>query len=175
LSRILTSGNYVKFVRTTAAVWTNVPVAEKDSDTLYFVLSQDRTSGDLYLGSTLITGNVNSNLSLGDLTDVLNANNITDGSVLSWNDTNSQWEPLSLFDLVTSITSSIAVMTGATASTDGAKGLVPVPQAGQQNWMLTGNGQWTNPTPVIQQVINTNAADWFGADWDSQSSAPANS
>lgn len=66
-------------------------------------------------------------------------------------------------------------MVGATSSAAGQKGLVPVPPAGSQNWMLTGDGQWTNPTPVIQQVINNNASAWFGTDWDAQSGAPASS
>ena len=62
-------------------------------------------------------------------------------------------------------------MTGATASTDGKKGLVPVPARGQQDWVLHGDGTWKNPTPIIQQVINSNAANWFGSDWDSQNGA----
>lgn len=66
-------------------------------------------------------------------------------------------------------------MTGATANAAGESGLVPVPTAGTQNWFLAGSGQWVNPTPVIQQVINTNASNWFGADWDSNVGSLANS
>lgn len=65
-------------------------------------------------------------------------------------------------------------MTGATANAAGESGLVPVPAAGTQNWFLAGSGQWVNPTPVIQQVINTNASNWFGADWDSNVGSLAN-
>ena len=62
-------------------------------------------------------------------------------------------------------------MTGATSTTDGKKGLVPVPARGQQDWVLHGDGTWKNPTPIIQQVINSNAANWFGSDWDGQNGA----
>lgn len=132
MSYVYNHGDYVKFVRTTSAVWENVPASEKNSDTLYFVLNAAKTSGDLYLGATLISGGIQSSFSLSDLNDVLayNAVNLTDGDLLTWNATNNQWEPTTLFDVLSDITSSIEVMTGATSTTDGKKGLVPVPARG---------------------------------------------
>jgi len=99
LSIKLTHGEYVKFVRTTSAVWSNVPDAQKDTDTLYFVLAADRESGDLYLGPTLITG-VDSSFSLSDLNDVLsyNVEGLANGSLLMFNSTTHKWEPTSLFN-----------------------------------------------------------------------------
>jgi hypothetical protein len=41
-----------------------------------------------------------------------------------------------------------AEMTGATASTDGTSGLVPAPDAGDQDKFLKGDGTWTNPPEV---------------------------
>lgn len=132
MSYVYNHGDYVKFVRTTSAVWENVPASEKNSDTLYFVLNAAKTSGDLYLGATLISGGIQSSFSLSDLNDVLayNAVNLTDGDLLTWNATNNRWEPTTLFDVLSDITSSIEVMTGATSTTDGKKGLVPVPARG---------------------------------------------
>ena len=46
-------------------------------------------------------------------------------------------------------------MTGATATTDGTSGLVPVPVAGDQNKYLRGDGTWADPTASIQTTINT--------------------
>lgn len=42
------------------------------------------------------------------------------------------------------LNSATAVMTGATASTTGAKGLVPAPAAGDQNKYLKGDGTWAD-------------------------------
>lgn len=36
----------------------------------------------------------------------------------------------------------VNVFTGATSSTNGTSGLVPVPMAGQENFILRGNGEW---------------------------------
>ena len=47
-------------------------------------------------------------------------------------------------DIVTVATlkSAIAAMTGATASANGAMGLVPAPSSGKQNYFLRGDGTW---------------------------------
>ena len=44
-------------------------------------------------------------------------------------------------------------MVGATASTDGIQGLVPVPTAGQQNLFLRGDATWANPTAELQVQV----------------------
>ena len=89
-----------------------------------------------------------------------------------FNSTTHKWEPTSLFNALQAITESLSVMQGSTGVTSGQRGLVPDQPAGTQDFFLSGSGQWVNPTPVIQQVINTNAADWFGDDWDSTQNAP---
>lgn len=91
-----------------------------------------------------------------------------------FNSTTHKWEPTSLFNALQAITESLSVMQGSTGVTSGQRGLVPDQPAGTQDFFLSGSGQWVNPTPVIQQVINTNAADWFGDDWDSTQNAPVN-
>lgn len=47
------------------------------------------------------------------------------------------------------------VMTGATASTDGAKGLVPKPFAGDQDKYLKGDGTWADPTATLTSIVST--------------------
>lgn len=89
-----------------------------------------------------------------------------------FNSTTHKWEPTSLFNALQAITESLSVMQGSTGVTSGQRGLVPDQPAGTQDFFLSGSGQWVNPTPVIQQVINTNAANWFGDDWDSTQNAP---
>lgn len=89
-----------------------------------------------------------------------------------FNSTTHKWEPTSLFNALQAITESLSVMQGSTGVTSGQRGLVPDQPAGTQDFFLSGSGQWVNPTPVIQQVINTNAANWFGDDWDSTENAP---
>lgn len=91
-----------------------------------------------------------------------------------FNSTTHKWEPTSLFNALQAITESLSVMQGSTGVTSGQRGLVPDQPAGTQDFFLSGSGQWVDPTPVIQQVINTNAADWFGDDWDSTENAPVN-
>lgn len=64
-------------------------------------------------------------------------------------------------------------MTGATANTNGVRGLVPDPKAGDQNKFLAGNGTWVNPTALIQTVVKDVAQDWFGAeDWSQDTNSP---
>ena len=49
-------------------------------------------------------------------------------------------------------------MVGATASTDGVQGLVPVPTAGQQNLFLRGDATWANPTAELQVQVGNLAS-----------------
>lgn len=57
--------NYVKFFRGTPKAYANTV---KNSDTLYFVSESDSNIGSLYLGSKLISGEINS---LTELEDIL--------------------------------------------------------------------------------------------------------
>ena len=77
-----------------------------------------------------------------------------------------------MFDVLQGITNSLTDFVGATASTNGQAGLVPAPVIAEKDYFLGGNGSWVNPAPVIQTVINTSAASWFGNDWDSQNGQP---
>jgi hypothetical protein len=59
------------------------------------------------------------------------------------------------------INSVIAVFTGATSSTNGTSGLVPAPLAGQQDYYLQGNGQWTSvsgSTSYYQTIESSGSA-----------------
>ena len=55
------------------------------------------------------------------------------------------------------ITDTQAAMTGATSSTAGAKGLVPLPQAGDDAKFLAGDGTWKT---VSVSPNNISSADW---------------
>ena len=50
-------------------------------------------------------------------------------------------------------------MVGATASTDGIQGLVPVPTAGQQNLFLRGDATWANPIAELQVQVGNLASE----------------
>lgn len=50
--------------------------------------------------------------------------------------------------------SNVDVMTGATSETDGAAGLVPAPEAGEQELFLSGSGKWLDPTEPIKDFFN---------------------
>ena len=129
--------NYVKFLRGTPSAFASLET--KDKDTLYFISAIDSTVGKLYLGDILVAGNVTPEGdsivdSLGELIDV-NLVGLKTGQVLSYNGT--EWVPMTLPEAV-----SASVMIGATADTAGSAGLVPAPQAGDQNKFLRGDGKW---------------------------------
>ena len=129
--------NYVKFLRGTPSAF--AALETKDKDTLYFISAVDATVGKLYLGDILVAGNVTPEGdsivdSLGELIDV-NLAGLKTGQVLSYNGT--EWVPMTLPEAVNA-----SVMIGATADTAGSAGLVPAPQAGDENKFLRGDGKW---------------------------------
>lgn len=129
--------NYVKFLRGTPSAYASL--IQKDPDTLYFITATDATVGKLYLGNILVAGNVTAdgtNIidSLGELIDV-NLQGLQSGQVLSYNGT--KWVPMTLPEAVET-----PVMTGATVDLAGTAGLVPAPNAGDQNKFLRGDGTW---------------------------------
>ncbi len=131
--------NYVKFMRGTQALYNSL--ATKDQDTLYFVYEAvDSPSGKLYLGNKLISGsgsNPSGEISLGDVADILLEENITDGDLLVYDEAEQKWVNKSVAEAL-----EVPIMQGATASSDGIAGLVPVPHAGDENKFLRGDGTW---------------------------------
>lgn len=147
--------NYVKFRRGTPAMFTALAV--KDPDSLYFVVEQGATQGKLYLGDVLIAS-VGSG-ELNDLEDILLSNNITANSLLIYDGTQEKWVNKPLSEILGSI-SGFSVMTGATASADGASGLVPQPLAGDEGKFLKGDGTWaTIPGVADISQLQSDVAD----------------
>lgn len=133
-----TTGNYVKFLRGTPAAYE--ALTPKDSDTLYFVSERNADRGLLYLGEKLISGSLTSATTIEDLQDTLISAGIEAGSLLYYDGTH--WIDKTINEIFEII---IAPFMGATANEDGTTGLVPTPEAGQQNLFLKGDGTWADP------------------------------
>lgn len=130
--------NYVKFYRGTPTAFAKL--ATKDDDTLYFIADTDKSVGKLYLGNVLIAGNVNADGSsmidtLAELNDVAIAD-LADKHLLVYDETAGKWVNKTIDAL-------LPTLTGATADTAGEAGLVPAPQAGDQDKFLKGDGTWS--------------------------------
>ena len=138
-----TAFNYVKFVRGTPSAFNNL--AEKNSDTLYFISNSDDSKGSLYLGSKLISKDVSG---IADLDDILISESLADKHILSYDEQNSKWVNKAIVD-------AIGLMIGATATSQGGNGLVPAPGIGQQTMFLRGDGTWGMP----QETVDFNADD----------------
>lgn len=129
---------YVKFLRGTPSAFENL--AQKKSDTLYFVLNEGDATGKLYLGETLISGGVNEEglvTYLNDLQDV-DTTGVANNMLLGYHEATASWIPM---DPATVIT--ISNMTGASSILDGKSGLVPAPKAGENKNFLRGDGVWS--------------------------------
>lgn len=146
--------NYVKFFRGTPKAYANTV---KNSDTLYFVSESDSNVGSLYLGSKLISGEINS---LTELEDILLSEQLSDGSILVYDESQSSW-------VNKTIVEAIGLMTPATEEAAGGYGLVPAPGAGEQNYFLRGDGTWapievsggetvSSNTQVFEVITNAN-------------------
>jgi hypothetical protein len=144
------------------------------------------TTGNLTLANPAlgsVTGGTNAvigagtSISINNTAALWNANQLqgravvntvpTNGQVLKWNNTLSQWEPSN--DLGTTYTGTLPVsiagtvidvntMTGATAGVGGTRGVVPAPAAGQQNNFLRGDGTWAAAPTAAAMVGATGAA-----------------
>lgn len=121
--------NYVKFFRGTPKAYANTV---KNSDTLYFVSESDSNVGSLYLGSKLIAGEINS---LTELEDILISEQLSNGSILVYDESQSSW-------VNKTIVEAIGLMTPATPDAAGGYGLVPAPGIGEENYFLRGDGTW---------------------------------
>lgn len=141
----MANGSYVKFLRGTESAFNKLTT--KDNDTLYFIYnSEDASKGSLWLGNKQIItgtsgGGTTTELDLGDLKNVL-ISEIKDKDILSYDATSGKWINRSVDEIVAE------VMSGATAEAAGKAGLVPAPQAGDQNKFLRGDGVWAE-VPVV--------------------------
>ena len=89
----LLPNNYVKFIRGTTAAFDKLDI--KDKDTLYFI-SDNETSGQLYLGSKLISGGGDSvsgdlQITLAQLQDILFGDNLDTNHVLMYDAELQKW------------------------------------------------------------------------------------
>ena len=143
---------YVKFLRGTPTAYNNL--SPKDANTLYFVAETNATSGLLYLGTKLIsgdTGGAGGATSLNQLTDVFFNGELKNKSFLMYE--NGAWTNKTALDIVTMILPSFV---GATSTNDGIAGLVPVPKAGDQGKFLSGDGTWVAiQGSVPQETLTT--------------------
>ena len=125
----------VKFVRGTKQQFAQIT---KENDVLYFVYdSNDSTTGELWLGNKQIgDGGVDSLSSLI-------SGEAQDGNLLVYDAVSQDWVQMSP-------DKAIRTMSGATSDTVGQSGFVPVPQAGDQNKFLKGDGTWSNvPSNIV--------------------------
>ena len=135
--------NYVKFMRGTPAAYLALPV--KEPDTIYFVYEEEKTYGDLYIGSRKVASGVNDNqqaiaTKLSELADVDISMGLIDGQLLAWNAANAKWQPITL-----------AIFSGATDTNYGAYGFVPAPKPGDNTKFLKGDGTWAE-LPVFSKL-----------------------
>ena len=125
----------VKFVRGTKQQFAQIT---KENDVLYFVYdSNDSTTGELWLGNKQIgDGGVDSLSSLI-------SGEAQDGNLLVYDAVSQDWVQMSPDE-------AIRTMSGATLDTVGQSGFVPVPQAGDQDKFLKGDGTWSEvPSNII--------------------------
>ena len=132
--------NYVKFRRGTPAQFD--ALATKDADCLYFISEKNAITGLLYLGDKLISGSLTNDISLSDLEDILLSNTISPNSILIYDGEEQKWVNKPFSEVFSDITGSLVQMVGATATVDGAAGIVPAPRAGDQEKFLRGDGTW---------------------------------
>ena len=131
--------NYVKFLRGTPTAYAALP--SKDKDTLYFITAPDSSVGKIYLGEVLVAGSVTDDGtsiidSLAELVDI-DLTGLVNGNILGYDGAKDKWVPMTLPEAIT-----YSRMVGASQDEAGSEGLVPAPQAGDQNKFLRGDGSW---------------------------------
>lgn len=151
--RPMTPTSYVAFVKATEALWNKMESSQRLDNVLYFVVDgPDDSIGKLYLGNTLIAdGNGITDVRVDNLLDV-DIDAINGGDVLMYNMSTSKWENVSLASQIGNL---IKVFSPASAERNGTVGLVPAPQAGQQDLYLKGDGSWANPTEAVVLKVET--------------------
>ena len=163
--RPMTPTSYVAFVKATEALWSKMESSQRLDNVLYFVVDgPDDSIGKLYLGNTLIAdGNGITDVRVDNLLDV-DINAINGGDVLMYNMSTSKWENVSLASQIGNL---IKIFTPASEEKNGTVGLVPAPQAGDQDLYLRGDGSWANPTEAVALEVaglKTSVDTLIGAD-----------
>ena len=163
--RPMTPTSYVAFVKATEALWSKMELSQRLDNVLYFVVDgPDDSIGKLYLGNTLIAdGNGITDVRVDNLLDV-DINAINGGDVLMYNMSTSKWENVSLASQIGNL---IKIFTPASEEKNGTVGLVPAPQAGDQDLYLRGDGSWANPTEAVALEVaglKTSVDTLIGAD-----------
>ena len=145
--RPMTPSSYVAFVKATEALWDKMEPSQRLNNVLYFVVDGPEDSiGKLYLGNTLIAdGNGVTDVKVENLLDV-DINAINGGDVLMYDMSTNKWKNV---NLASQIGNFVKVFSPASAESNGTVGLVPAPQAGQQDLYLKGDGSWANPTAAV--------------------------
>ena len=59
-----------------------------------------------------------------------------------------------VWEIIGETTPELTEMTGATASTEGASGLVPAPKAGDENKVLKGDGTWGEASSSVRVIYD---------------------
>lgn len=129
--------NYVKFSYLTVAQYEALET--KAADTLYFVYEQDKQSAKVYLGTKLLLTNYSpvDDMFLSQLQDVLINENLNSKDILIYDQQQLKW-------INVPIKNAIENFVGATETSNGVAGLVPVPKIGfQKNHFLKANGDWS--------------------------------
>ena len=163
--RPMTPTSYVAFVKATEALWSKMESSQRLDNVLYFVVDgPDDSIGKLYLGNTLIAdGNGITDVRVDNLLDV-DIDAINGGDVLMYNMSTSKWENVSLASQIGNL---IKIFTPASEEKNGTVGLVPAPQAGDQDLYLRGDGSWANPTEAVALEVaglKTSVDTLIGAD-----------
>ena len=139
--------NYIKFKRGTPTAFNNL--AQKDSDTLYFIYEEDEAVGQLWIGDRLITPSTTDEGLVNKLSELLDVDIslVQDGQYLSYNATSGKWVPVT--------PSAASEMVGADGINAGQSGLVPAPAAGDNNKYLRGDGIWVELDSYTKTQIDT--------------------
>lgn len=136
--------NYVKFIRGTQAAWE--ALQEKDKNTLYFIYESSlSTTGKLYLGDKLISGDSSSS-DISDILSILQGEGISDGSLIVYDEEQGKWVNKPVVEAL----SAVGAFSGAEEGVDGVAGLVPQPTAEDKDKFLKGDGTWANATAYIE-------------------------
>ena len=131
------TNGYVKFIRGSEDAFKQI--VTKDSNTLYFVTNSENPNvGSLYLGSVLIGGGSGAEgVSLGDLTNVIEATAEDNQSLLYYDAEQESWVPKTLEEIISEV-------------------------AGEENAdkVLKGDGTWVSVPSIELNPLNfTNNAD----------------